>query len=84
MVARLTALAHTRIASGELPCLVLPTVWAETSVNQTCSLCRCTIPPREMSYEVNVKAQAQVLHFHIMCHMAWTMVCLERPAAAPG
>jgi hypothetical protein len=88
MAARLTALAHTRIASGELPCVVLPTVWAETSSNKTCSLCRCAIPLRETSYEVNVEAQegiaSQVLHFHIMCHMAWTIVCLERPAAAPG
>ena len=67
--------------------MVLPTEWAWTSGSQMCSLCRCAISLREMSYEVNVKAQegvAQVLHFHLMCHMAWTMVCLERPAAAPG
>lgn len=87
-VTKLTALARMRIASGQLPCIVLPTVWAEAGAKEKCSLCHGVILPLETVYEVNVKPQEgvepQVLHFHLECHSAWTMACMEAPVDSTG
>ena len=61
---------------------------AQAGAKEKCSLCHGVILPLETVYEVNVKPQEgvepQVLHFHLECHSAWTMACMEAPVDSTG
>jgi len=73
----LFALAREQISTGRFPRMLPASVWAGPGSRDTCSLCRQTIEPAHMEYEL-AGYGGETFHFHVRCHAIWQLAANDR------
>lgn len=75
----LHSIAVARIADGQLPLTVPPTVYAGYGAGEPCDLCGQPIEPQQVDYEVADEPHHRSWEFHLHCYTVWQRECASHP-----
>ena len=82
--AELRAIARAHISDGRLPVMSAHAVFAGYGSGTGCHLCGQPIERHQVEYEVRDARNARSLSFHLTCHAAWQLECLDHVSRANG
>ena len=80
----LRASARASISAGRLPLMSAHPVIAGYGSGTACRLCGQTIEPDQVEYEVSDARTDRSLSFHVFCHAAWHLECIEQVPCPQG
>jgi hypothetical protein len=78
---QLRTLARERLDDGHLPLAISRTLDAGYGSSESCVLCREPILALHTEYVIADPRTGKALLFHLRCHQAWQIECVQRSAA---
>lgn len=75
---------RAHISAGRLPLMSAHPVIAGYGSGTACQLCGQPIEPHQVEYEVSDARDGRSLSFHVTCHAAWQLECLQRLSGSKG
>ena len=80
----LRSLARQRLDAAQLPLALTGQLYAGRGSGQRCALCAQKIEPEHVEYEVDIASDVRTLLFHLRCHNAWQLECVNRMHPKPA